>query len=103
MHCSARGQHGKHIHPGRPHAPCLGGRAPNPPRKGFIHFSDDGDLVALRFEWTMHSGYLAPVGQGVVSRSLEIFEDLTRRRRAASFTIDQAAEKMNEAAAGAYH
>lgn len=133
--------------------PYLSGEEPNSPRKGFIYFSDDGDLVALRYdnwklvfmeqrvpgtmqvwaepfvplrlpklfnlrtdpyeraditsnsywEWMMHSGYLALAGQGIVSQFLETFKDFPPRQKAASFTIDQALEKMNEAAAGAYH
>lgn len=133
--------------------PYLTGDEASSPRKGFIYFSDDGDLVALRFDhwklvfmeqrvsgtlrvwcdpfvplripklynlrtdpyeradvtsntywdWFMRNGYLSLAGQAIVTEFLETFKDFPPRQKAASFTIDQALEKMTEAASGAYH
>lgn len=133
--------------------PYLTGEEDKSPRKGFIYFSDDGDLVALRFdnwkvvfmeqrvpgtlqvwmdpfiplripklynlrtdpferaditsnnywEWYTHTAYLALSAQAIVSEFLETFKDFPPRQKAATFTIDQAMQKMTEAASGAYH
>jgi arylsulfatase A-like enzyme len=133
--------------------PYLSGKEEKSPRKGFIYFSDDGDLVALRFDnwkivfmeqrcpgtlqvwaepfvplrlpkmfnlrtdpyeraditsntyyqWLLESGYLALAAQTIVSEFLATFKDFPPRQKAASFTIDQALEKMSEAASGAHH
>jgi arylsulfatase len=123
------------------------------PRKGFIYFSDDGDLVAVRFDnwevvfmeqrvegtmrvwaepfvplrlpklfnlrtdpyeraditsntyydWMMRSGVLTLAASSVVSEFLETFKEFPPRQRAASFTIDQAMEKMESVGSGALH
>jgi len=133
--------------------PYMTGEEDKSPRKGFIYFSDDGDLVALRFdnwkvvfmeqrvpgtlqvwmdpfiplripklynlrtdpferaditsnnywEWYTHTAYLALSAQAIVSEFLETFKDFPPRQKAATFTIDQAMQKMTEAASGAYH
>jgi arylsulfatase len=133
--------------------PYLTGQAAQSPRRGFIYFSDDGDLVALRFdnwkvvfleqrapgtlrlwaepfvplrlpklynlrtdpferadttsntyyEWLIRHGYLVLAAQAVVAGFLETFAEFPPRQKAASFTIDQAMQKMEEAASGAYH
>ena len=123
------------------------------PRKGFIYFSDDGDLVALRFDnwkvvfmeqrvpgtlqvwlepfvplrvpklynlrtdpferaditsntyfkWMFDNGILALTGAQVVGQFLKTFKDFPPRQKAATFTIDQAMEKMESVATGALH
>jgi arylsulfatase A-like enzyme len=123
------------------------------PRKGFIYFSDDGDLVALRFDnwkvvfmeqrasgtlrvwsepfvalrlpklfnlrtdpferteitsntyyqWTLGNGYLVLAASLIVAEFLKTFKDFPPRQKAASFTIDQAMEKMESVASGALH
>ena len=116
------------------------------PRPGFIYFSDDGDLVALRYdnwkvvfmeqrrvgtlgvwaepftplrvpklfnlrtdpyeradttsntyyEWFMRRAYLVSASQAIVTQFIETFSEFPPRQKAASFTIDQALEKMKE-------
>jgi len=133
--------------------PYLTGKETASPRKGFIYFSDDGDLVALRYdnwkvvfmeqrvlgtlqvwmepfvplrlpkiynlrtdpferaditsniyyEWYLRNGFMMLASQAIVAEFLATFKDFPPRQRAASFTIDQALEKMTEAASGAYH
>jgi len=123
------------------------------PRTGFIYFSDDGDLVALRFdnwkvvfmeqrargtlqvwmepfvplrvpklfnlrtdpyeraditsntyfEWLMENAYLVMAASSVVEDFLKTFKEFPPRQKAASFTIDQAMEKMEAALSGALH
>ena len=123
------------------------------PRKGFIYFSDDGDLVALRFDnwkvvfmeqrvpgtlqvwlepfvplrvpklynlrtdpferaditsntyfkWMFDNGILALTGAQIVGQFLTTFKDFPPRQKAATFTIDQAMEKMESVATGALH
>ncbi len=121
------------------------------PRKAFIYFSDDGDLVALRYEnwkavfqeqrctgtlqiwaepftvlrvpkifnlrtdpfeiaditsntywdWYLSKGVSMLLGaQAIVAKFLETFEEFPPRQKAASFTIDQALEKMTAGASG---
>ncbi|MDX2091478.1 MAG: arylsulfatase [Kofleriaceae bacterium] len=133
--------------------PFLTGQEEHSPRKGFIYFSDDGDLVALRFDnwkvvfmeqrcrgtlevwldpfvplrapklynlrtdpferaditsntyfdWMIDRLYLIIAAQGVISDFLESFKAFPPRQKAASFTIDEALQKMQEAASGAHH
>jgi arylsulfatase len=123
------------------------------PRKGFMYFSDDGDLVAVRFDnwkvvfmeqrvpgtlavwaepfvplrlpklynlridpferaditsntyyqWTLENGYLVLAASHVVGEFLKTFKDFPPRQKAASFTIDQAMEKMESVGSGALH
>jgi arylsulfatase len=130
--------------------PYLTGEVDESPRKGFIYFSDDGDLVALRFDnwkivfmeqrspgtlgvwaepftalrvpklfnlrtdpferaditsntywdWVLSKAYLVLAAQFLVTDFLASFNDFPPRQKAASFTIDQALEKMAEAASG---
>ena len=122
------------------------------PRQGFFYFSDDGDLVALRFDnwkvvfmeqrcqgtlqlwaepfvtlrfpkifnlrtdpferadttsntywdWVAQKGYLIMAAQGLVAEFLKSFREYPPRQKAASFTIDQAMEKMTTAMSGAH-
>ena len=130
--------------------PFLTGAQESSQRPGFIYFSDDGDLVALRFDnwkivfmeqrfpgtlriwaepfvplrlpkifnlrtdpyeraditsntyydWFVDHDYIALAAQAIVTPFLETFKEFPPRQKAASFTIDQALEKMNEAMGG---
>ncbi len=132
--------------------PYLTGEEEKSPRQGFIYFSDDGDLVALRYDnwkvvfmeqrargtlalwaepftalripklfnlrtdpferadttsntywdWFMSKGYMILAAQAIVAQFLATFKDFPPRQKAASFTIDQALEKMADAASGAH-
>ncbi|RPI57299.1 MAG: arylsulfatase, partial [Acidobacteria bacterium] len=114
------------------------------PREGFMYFSDDGDLVAVRvknwkmvfmeqrcagtlqiwaepftplrvpklynlrtdpferadvtsntyWDWYLSKAYLIMGAQAIVGKFLETFKEFPPRQKAASFTIDQAMEKM---------
>jgi arylsulfatase len=131
--------------------PYLTGEEDVSPRKGFIYFSDDGDLVALRFDnwklvfmeqrtqgtmriwaepfvplrvpklfnlrtdpferadttsntywdWYVSKAYLILAAQAIVEDFLGTFRAFPPRQKAASFTIDQALERMQDAASGA--
>ena len=131
--------------------PYLTGAEERSPRQGFIYFSDDGDLVALRFDnwklvfmeqrargtlelwaepfvplrvpklfnlrtdpferadttsntywdWYLSKAYLILAAQGIVAEFLATFSEFPPRQKAASFTIDQALEKMADATSGA--
>jgi len=130
--------------------PYLAGEEVKSPRPGFIYFSDDGDLVALRFnnwktvfmeqrtrgtlgvwaepftvlrvpklynlrtdpferaditsntyyDWFLDHAYLVLAAQAIVVPFLETFKEFPPRQKAPSFTIDQALEKMAQAASG---
>jgi arylsulfatase len=127
--------------------PYLTGEEDESPRKGFIYFSDDGDIVALRYDnwkmvfmeqrtrgtlavwsdpftvlrtpklynlrtdpfefadvtsntywdWYLSKAYLILAAQAIVADFLATFQDFPPRQKAASFTIDQALEKMEDA------
>jgi arylsulfatase len=133
--------------------PYLTGKETKSPRSGFIYFSDDGDLVALRYEnwkcvfmeqrqrgtleiwaepftplripklfnlrtdpferadttsntywdWYISKGYMIMAAQGLVGSFLATFKEFPPRQHAASFTIDQAMEKMERSLSGAGH
>ena len=133
--------------------PYLTGKEPKSPRQGFIYFSDDGDLVALRYQnwkavfmeqrahgtleiwaepftplripklynlrtdpferadrtsntywdWYMSKAYIILAAQAIASDFMATFKDFPPRQRAASFTIDQAMEKMEQALGGSGH
>src|SRR5262249_2520978 len=130
--------------------PYLTGQEKKSPRQGFIYFSDDGDLVALRFDnwkmtfmeqrcagtlqvwaepfvtlripklynlrtdpferadatsntywdWYLSKAYMILAAQSIVSQFLVTFKDFPPRQKAASFTIDQALEKMERSMSG---
>ncbi len=132
--------------------PYLTGEEEKCPREGLIYFSDDGDLVAIRYDnwklvfleqrcqgtlqiwaepftelrvpkmfnlrtdpferadttsntywdWVLSKAYLLLAAQALVGRFLTTFAEFPPRQKAASFTIDQAMEKMSEAASGAH-
>jgi arylsulfatase len=133
--------------------PFLTTKGERSPRKGFIYFSDDGDLVALRFDnwkvvfmeqrvegtlrvwsepfvalrlpklfnlrtdpyeraditsntyndWQLRNGILILTASTIVGEFLKTFKDFPPRQKAASFTIDQAMEKMESVGSGAMH
>jgi arylsulfatase len=145
----AAGKHFKVHIDGYNLLPYLTGRAEHSPRPGLIYFSDDGDLMALRYdnwkvvfleqrrrgtleiwaepfvvlrapklfnlrtdpyeradttsntyyEWMMRHAYLLFASQFIVTEFLETFREFPPRQKAASFTIDQALEKMQRAEA----
>jgi arylsulfatase A-like enzyme len=127
--------------------PYLTGEVDKSPRLGFMYFSDDGDLLALRFDnwklvfmeqrvqgtmqiwaepfvtlrvpklfnlrldpferadvtsntywdWLLDNLFLIFAAQTIVTQFLATFEEFPPRQKAASFTIDQALEKMESA------
>jgi arylsulfatase len=129
--------------------PFLTGEAEKSERDGFFYFSDDGDLVALRFDnwkmvfleqpatgtlriwaepftplrvpklfnlrmdpferaditsntyydWFLNKAYMVAAGQILAGRFLATFEEFPPRQKAASFSIDQAVEKLQRALA----
>ena len=133
--------------------PYLTGQVDKSPRKGFFYFSDDGDLMALRFDnwkvvfmeqraqgtlrvwaepfvplrvpklfnlrtdpferaditsntyyqWLLENAYLVFAASMIVVPFLETFKEFPPRQKAASFTIDQALEKMTEFATSGKH
>ena len=124
--------------------PYLTGEVDKSPRQGFVYFSDDGDVLALRFDnwkvvfmeqrvqgtlqiwaepfvvlrvpklfnlrtdpferaditsntywdWFLDNAYLVLAGTAVMAQFLETFKEFPPRQKAASFTIDQAVEKL---------
>jgi arylsulfatase len=48
------------------------------------------------WDWYLGKAYLLPVAQSLVAQFLETFKDFPPRQRAASFTIDQAMEKLKQ-------
>ena len=127
--------------------PYLTGEVDKGPRKGIIYFSDDGDLVALRYDnwkivfaeqrvqgtiqiwaepfvflrvpkvfnlrtdpferaditsntywdWLLDRAYLIYAAQFIVREFLTTFQEYPPRMKPASFGIDQALKKMEEA------
>jgi arylsulfatase A-like enzyme len=127
--------------------PYLTGEVEEGPRKGMVYFSDDGDVLALRFDnwkvvfmeqrtqgtlqiwaepfvalrvpklfnlrtdpferaditsntyydWFIDNDYIALAATAVISEFLQTFVEFPPRQRAASFTIDQAVEKLEAA------
>jgi arylsulfatase len=125
--------------------PYLSRKEEKSPRKGFFYISDDGDLLAVRFDnwkmvfleqrcpgtlqvwaepfthlripklfnlridpferadttsnrywdWYLSKEYIVMVAQSIVTEFLATFEEFPPRQKAATFTIDQAMEKMN--------
>jgi arylsulfatase A-like enzyme len=126
--------------------PYLTGREERSPRPGFIYFSDDGDLTALRYDnwkivfmeqratgtlriwaepfvplrvpkifnlrtdpferadttsntyydWLLDHAFMLVPAQTIVSQFLGTFEEFPPRQKAASFTVDQALQKLEE-------
>lgn len=130
--------------------PYLTGEVTESPRKGLVYFSDDGDVLAMRydnwktvfmeqrvqgtlqvwfepfvplripkvfnlrtdpferadvtsntyFDWLFANAYLVFAAQALMSQFLATFEEFPPRQRAASFSIDQAVEKLQAFLAG---
>jgi arylsulfatase A-like enzyme len=55
------------------------------------------------YDWFMSKAYMMMAAQGLVGQFLTTFKDFPPRQKAASFTIDQAMEKLEEAIAGGGH
>ena len=53
------------------------------------------------WDWYMSKGYMIMGAQSLVTEFLETFKDFPPRQKAASFTIDQALEKMSQPAKAA--
>jgi arylsulfatase A-like enzyme len=133
--------------------PYLTGEAKKSERPGFIYFSDDGDLVGVRFDnwkvvfmeqrvegtlriwaepfvalrlpklfnlrtdpferaditsntyydWFLNHDFIVLTSQSVIADFLATFKDFPPRQKAASFTIDQAMDKMETVGSGAMH
>jgi len=133
--------------------PYVTGQEKKSPRKGFMYFSDDGDLVGVRFDnwkvvfmeqrmagtlavwaepfvplrlpklfnlrtdpyeraditsntywdWVFNNGIIVLTASQIVGEFLTTFKDFPPRQKAASFTIDQAMEKMESVGSGANH
>src|SRR4029079_15565839 len=127
--------------------PYLTGEVDKSPRPGMVYFSDDGDVLGLRFdnwklvfmeqrvpgtlqvwadpfiplrvpkifnlrtdpferaditsnrywEWMIENAYLVMAGQPLMAEFLATFVEFPPRQKAASFTIDQALEKLEAA------
>lgn len=130
--------------------PYLTGEVTESPRKGLVYFSDDGDVLAMRydnwkvvfmeqrvqgtlqvwfepfvqlripkvfnlrtdpferadvtsntyFDWLFKNAYLVFAAQALMSQFLATFEEFPPRQRAASFSIDQAVERLQAFLAG---
>ncbi len=55
----------------------------------------------MYWDWFLNKGYMIMAAQAIVAEFLETFKKFPPRQKAASFTIDQALEKMADAASGA--
>ena len=53
------------------------------------------------WDWYLSKAYMILAAQAIVSEFLATFKDFPPRQKAASFTIDQALEKMADATSGA--
>jgi len=50
------------------------------------------------YDWFIDHAFMIAASQGIVTKFVETFKDFPPRQKAASFTIDQALEKMSHAA-----
>jgi arylsulfatase A-like enzyme len=130
--------------------PYLTGEVDKSPRKGLVYFSDDGDVIALRFDnwkvvfleqraqgtlqvwlepfvvlrapklynlrtdpyeraditsntyfdWIFDNSYLVLAGAVLAAQFLSTFQEFPPRQRPATFSIDQAVEKLHAALSG---
>jgi arylsulfatase len=53
------------------------------------------------YDWFLDHDYIIFAAQTIVAHFMETFKEFPPRQKAASFTIDQAMEKMTSAASGA--
>jgi arylsulfatase len=53
------------------------------------------------WDWYLSKAYMILAAQAIVAEFLATFQDFPPRQKAASFTIDQALERMADAASGA--
>ena len=53
------------------------------------------------YDWFLDHAYMILAAQAIVAQFLATFKEFPPRQKAASFTIDQAMEKMSDAASGA--
>jgi arylsulfatase len=133
--------------------PYLTGEVEESPRNGYVYFSDDGDVLGLRFDnwkivfmeqrapgllrvwaepftplrlpklynlrtdpferaditsntyydWMLRRGYLILAASFLIGQFVATFEEFPPSQKAASFTIDDALAKMEEAAGGGGH
>ena len=133
--------------------PYLTGEAKESPRKFFFYFSDDGDVLAIRYDnwklvfmeqrmagtlgvwaepfirlrlpkifnlridpyefaditsntywdWLLHNAYFIYAAQAAAGRFADTFKEFPAVQKPNTFTIDDAMEKMSEAAASASH
>jgi arylsulfatase len=130
--------------------PYLTGEVDKSPRPGLVYFSDDGDVLAIRYdnwkvvfmeqrvlgtlqiwaepfialrvpklfnlrtdpferadvtsniyyEWILENDYLIFAATALITQFLATFEEFPPRQRAATFSIDQAVEKLQSFLAG---
>jgi hypothetical protein len=52
-------------------------------------------------DWLIHHGFMMMAAHVIVTEFLATFKDFPPRQKAASFTIDQALERMESATSGA--
>jgi arylsulfatase len=133
--------------------PYLTGKEKESPRKMFVYFSDDGDVLGLRYDnwkvvfmeqrcqgtlqvwaepftalrlpklfnlrtdpyeradvtsntyydWFLHRDYIIFAAQFIAGQFAATFKEFPPAQKAASFTIDDALAKMNDAVGGAGH
>jgi arylsulfatase len=57
----------------------------------------------IYWDWLFNNGALVLASSALVEEFLKTFKDFPPRQKAASFTIDQALEKMQNVASGALH
>lgn len=55
------------------------------------------------WDWMLQKAYLVMAAQGIVGKFLQTFKEFPPRQKAASFTIDQAMEKLEAGLSGAGH
>jgi hypothetical protein len=55
------------------------------------------------YDWFIHRDYIVLAANAIVGPFLETFKEFPPRQKAASFTIDQAMEKMEASLTGAGH
>ena len=55
------------------------------------------------YQWILENAYLVLAGTTLAAEFLETFREFPPRQKAASFTIDQAMEKMQEFASSGKH